>query len=63
MGNQKTLAYARFKSRIRDQGPKEPKCVPVQNTILECEVIEIFMQWAGQNPYFSGQGNKSVNFN
>ena len=53
MGNRKTLPYLRFQSTIRDQGPKEPRCVPVQNTILESEVIQIFLQWAGQNPYFS----------
>ena len=62
MGNQQTLPYARFKSRMRDQGPKEPRCVPVQNTISDLEMPQIFLQWAGQNPYFSGYGNKNVKF-
>ena len=62
MGNQKTLPFARFKSRMRDQGTQESRCVSVQNTISDSDEIQIFLQWAGQNPYFSGYGNKNVKF-
>ena len=54
MSNQKTLPYTMFKSRIREQGPRKHRCVPVQNAIFDLEVIQIFLQWAGQNPYLMG---------
>ena len=47
---------------MRNQGLKEPRCVPVQITILESEVIQIFLQWAVQNPYFPRYGIQNVKF-
>ena len=62
MSNRKTLPYPKFESRMRDQAPKEPRCVPVQKRISYFGISEIFPQWARQNPYFPGYGNRNLKF-
>ena len=62
MGNRTTLPYVTFELRMRDQGPKELRCVPVQTAISDLEMPQILLQWAGQNLYFSGYRNKNVKF-
>ena len=45
---------------MRDQAPKEPRCVPVQKKVLYFGMPQIFLQWARQNSYFPPYGNRNL---
>ena len=62
MGNRKTLPYEKFKSGMRDHGPKETRCVRVQSTILYFLRLQIFLKCARQNPYFPGYADRNLKF-